>query len=312
MKRFRGVYPVLYAFFDEDGKLDRNAMAKQVEFCIDAGAHGICVLGLVTEVNRMDATARIALVQMVGELIAGRVPYAVTVGEPTVDQQVSFCHQARDAGASWVILQPPPGAGHSEDDLIAFFGAVASALDMPVAIQNNPVNLATSLSVEGLVRVVRANANVTLLKAEGWSVDIARVIAELDGAIDAFGGHGGIEFLSLLRSGGAGLIPAPDCITLQVRIYDLMSDGSDAAITEARAIHRELLPLIIFMTRNIAGLVYYGKRLFAAQIGVETVHDLPGGAVPSAFGMDEMRRLLLDVRETSARYLGKVAVQAHA
>ena len=47
MKRWHGIYPILYAFWEDGGKLDRNAMRAQVEHCIATGAHGIAVLGLV-------------------------------------------------------------------------------------------------------------------------------------------------------------------------------------------------------------------------------------------------------------------------
>lgn len=300
--RNHGVYPVLYAFFDAEGGLDEDAMRRQVEHCIAVGAHGICVLGLVTEVDRMDAAGRLALVRLVGRLIGGRLPYAVTVGEPTTEAQIAFCAEAEKAGASWVILQPPPG-GRSEADIIEFFTTVARAVSLPVAIQNNPVNLASYLSVQGLVDVVRANTNVTILKAEGWSVDIARVLEGLDGKVDAFGGHGGIEFLSLLRSGGAGLIPAPDCLALQVRIYNLVREGTHEALATAEAIHRELLPLIIFMTRNIRGLVHYGKIIMADNLGLKELHHLPGGIEPTAFGLGETQRLIADLRRTEARFL---------
>ena len=203
-KRYQGVYPVLYAFFDADGRLDRDAMRVQVEHCIAAGAHGIMVLGLVTEVHKMDVVERLALVHMVGELIARRVPYAVTVGEPTIAGQVAFAREAQAAGADWVILQPPTAGGGGEAEVVRFFGAVADRLDLPVAVQNNPVNLAVSLSPANLIALHRNHANVTLLKGEGFSVDIARVIEGTDGAMDVFGGHGGLEYMALLRSGGRG------------------------------------------------------------------------------------------------------------
>ncbi|MFZ4531114.1 MAG: dihydrodipicolinate synthase family protein [Alsobacter sp.] len=302
-RRFRGVYPVLYALFDAAGQLDRNAMAAQVEHCVAAGAHGVMVLGLVTEVHKMDEAGRRGVVSMVGELVAGRVPYAVTIGEPDIDGQVAFAKFARAQGADWVILQPPPGIGHTESDLARHFGAVADRLDMPVAIQNNPVNLASAMSADGLVTLLRAHPNIRLLKAEGWSVDIARVIAALNGEVDAFGGHGGLEFVSLIESGGAGLIPAPDCLALQVFMFEALTSGDPARVAQARAVHKEILPLVVFMTRSIPGLLCYGKRLMARRLGLAEVHDLQPALTPSAFGLAQMARLLGDIQAAERRYL---------
>ena len=94
-RRYAGIYPVLYAFWDAEGRLDREPMRAQVEHCIDAGAHGITVLGLVTEVHKMDVNERLRCVEMVGELIDGRVSYAVTVGEPSLQGQISFARAAQ-------------------------------------------------------------------------------------------------------------------------------------------------------------------------------------------------------------------------
>src|SRR5436309_1422415 len=103
-RRFRGVYPVLYAFWDRAGRLDHAAMCAQVEHCIEAGAHGIMVLGLVTEVHRMTTAERQEAVALVGAAIAGRVPYAVTVAEQDAAAQIGFARMAAANGADWVIL----------------------------------------------------------------------------------------------------------------------------------------------------------------------------------------------------------------
>jgi len=291
IRRFKGVYPILYAFWDERGRLDHAAMRLQVEHCIAAGAHGIAVLGLVTEVNRLTTAERQEVVELVGSAIAGRVPYAVTIAEQDPEGQIAFAKMAASHGADWVILQPPPGKGHSEADLQRHFGTIAEGSPLPVAIQNNPVNLDSFLSPDALAETVRRHANIRLLKAEGWSVDIARVIEACDGEVDAFGGHGGIEYLSLLRSGGAGLIPAPDILAAQVSIYEAFASGDAARIAAAEQLHCRLLPLIVFMTRNIGGLLCYGKRLMGRQLGIERIHDRPGAMPPTPFGLTEMDRL---------------------
>lgn len=297
--RYSGVYPVLYAFFDEDGDLDGAAMATQVEHCIAAGAHGIAVLGLVTEVHKMDVNERLALVAMVGELIAGRVPYAVTVGEPSLKGQIAFARAAKAAGADWVILQPPAAKGYSEAELVRFFGAVADALDIGIAVQNNPVNLDVSLSVAGLVSLARQHPNITLLKGEGFSVDIARAIEETQGHFDVFGGHGGKEFPALMRAGGAGLIPAPDCLAVQVRMFELMRENTPSSWAEAERLHREILPLIVFMTHAVPSLLTYGKMLFASKIGLPrtlsarapALHPTPAGVAETIRFADHLSKI---------------------
>lgn len=53
-----GVHAVLYALFQPDERLDTEAMAAQVEYCIKTGCHGINVLGLATEVLKLTLAER--------------------------------------------------------------------------------------------------------------------------------------------------------------------------------------------------------------------------------------------------------------
>jgi 4-hydroxy-tetrahydrodipicolinate synthase len=235
------------------------------------------------------------VVELVGSVNRGRVPFAVTIGEPSIAGQIAFAREARAAGADWVILQPPPARGGGELELIRFFGQVADALDCPVAIQHNPFNLDVWLSVEGMVTLHRQHANITVLKGEGTAVETERLIAGTDGKLAVFGGHGGIEFLSILRAGAAGLIPAPDCLPVQVKIYELFRDGSPEALAEAERLHKELLPLIVYMIRSIPALLCYGKRLMAERLGLSEVIDRAPAINPTEFGLLEMRKLLRDL-----------------
>ena len=61
-RRFRGIYPILYAFFDRYGKLDREAMLFQIRACLDAGAHGLAMLGLATKVAKLEESERLQVI----------------------------------------------------------------------------------------------------------------------------------------------------------------------------------------------------------------------------------------------------------
>ena len=108
-QRFSGVYPILYALFDQQQRLDHAAMRAQVDYCIEAGAHGIAVLGNVTEYFKLTHAERIELMEVVGEAIGGRVAYAVTIGEPSIEGQRAF--MASGCRGRCQLGDPPAAAG---------------------------------------------------------------------------------------------------------------------------------------------------------------------------------------------------------
>src|SRR4051794_41509741 len=73
---FRGIYPILYAFFDATGGLDREAMRRQAEACVRGGAHRGAALGLVTGGGKLSFAGRHARVAWVVRGVAGRLPGA--------------------------------------------------------------------------------------------------------------------------------------------------------------------------------------------------------------------------------------------
>ena len=290
--RFCGVYPILYAFFDRDGRIDEAAMRLQTEACIAAGAHGIAVLGNVTEAAKMDLAERRWLAEIVGDAIAGRVPYAVTIGDPGIEGQRAFIKAAEAAGADWVILQPPQIKGLPETEMVRFLGKVADACDLPVAVQNNPVNMDVWLTNPSLIALHRNHPNVTMLKGEGPATGVQALIEATDGKLAVFAGQGGIEYLTNLRSGCVGVVPAPDCLAQQIRIYDLWTEGSAASRAAAAELHRRTLPLIVLMTRNLnTHQLPLGKRWVARHLGLEVYDRLPS-APASTFGLAECELLV--------------------
>lgn len=288
LDRFFGIYPILYAFFGPDGELDRKAMRRQVEACVEGGAHGLAVLGLATEVNKLSHAERHTVLEWATEDLAGRLPLAVTVAEPTARAQAAFVQAAANHGASWVILQPPPVRGLPEIEYVRFFGAVADASPIPIAIQNAPEYIGIGLSDAGLETLRRNHPNFRLLKGEAPAVGIRRTIEATEGALRVFNGRGGLELVDCLRAGCAGMIPAPECFDVQVRIFELMRDGREE---EALRLYAEVLPLITFLMSSIEQFLCYGKRLTARRLGLGEVHDRAPALRPTPFGLACLERL---------------------
>ncbi|MEM7534785.1 MAG: dihydrodipicolinate synthase family protein [Chloroflexota bacterium] len=286
--KFHGVYPILYSLFDDQGRLDREAMRIQVEGCIAGGAHGIAVMGLATEVGKLDVNERRQVIEWVGEDINGRVPLAVTVGEGSVSGQVEFVKAAIAVGADWAILQPPAITGVPESEYVRFLGDVADKSEIPLAVQNAPGLMATSLSNSGLKELNRQHPNVCLLKGEGPATYLKQLMEDTDDAFDIFGGMAGIQFPDSLRAGCVGMIPAADLFDPQVKIYELMQQGTPEAIAQAEQLHKELLPLIVFMMSSVENFIAYGKYLLATRLGLPNSKARQPSVPVTEFGLQIM------------------------
>lgn len=284
-----GIYPILYAFFDDQERLDRDLMRRQVAQCLSHRPHGMAALGLATEVGKLSTNERRAVMEWLAEDVNGACPLAITIAEPTVAGQIEMARAAAALGAAWVILQPPPVPGLAEIEYIRFFGRVAEASPLPVALQNAPGLINVALSVEGLKTLNRAHPNVSLLKGEAPAVDIAHLVEDSAGVFRVLNGRGGLELPDNLRAGCVGMIPAPDCFDRQVALYEAWQAGDESG---AEAAYREIAPAIVFAMQSIPHLLCYGKRLTARRLGLglDEVHDRAPAMRPTQFGLDAIER----------------------
>ena len=275
-----GIHAILYALFDADERLDRQAMRRQVETCLDLGVHGIAALGLATEVSKLTVAERRAVMEWTSEDVAGRKPLAFTIYGASVGEQIEQVRAAENVKADWVILQPPMAGSFGAAEYIRFLGRVAAATNLPVAIQNAPAYMGRGLSAEDIRSLVAQHPNIVLVKGEGPATEIRQLIETTENRLPVMNGRGGLELIDNLRAGCVGMILAPDVIDLMLRAYENFIAGDEPAAERA---YRDALPAIVFIMQSLESLICYGKRVFGARAGI-TIHDRAPAMRPTAFG----------------------------
>jgi dihydrodipicolinate synthase/N-acetylneuraminate lyase len=251
-----------------------------VQACLAAGVHGMAALGLGQLGNLGREAERRTVMDWVAEDTAHRVPLAFTIFGSSVAEQVAQVRHAERAGADWVILQPPAAGAFGAAEYIRFFGRVAEATTLPVAIQNAPAFFGRGLTADEIRELVLQHPNIQLIKGEGPVVDIAGLIERTEGRVPVFNGRGGLELVDNLRAGCRGMILAPDCIDHAVRSYEAFRRGDEAAAERA---YQAMLPAAVFGMQGIENLLCYGKRLFGARAGID-IHDRAPALRPVAAG----------------------------
>jgi 2-keto-3-deoxy-L-arabinonate dehydratase len=161
-RRYQGVFPVAPTVFDENGRLDLEGQKRAVDFMIDAGSDGICILANFSEQFVLSDDERETVMKTVLEHVAGRIPVIVTTTHFSSDICAARSRRAQDLGAAMVMVMPPYHGATirvPEIGIYDFFRRVSDAIDIPIMIQDAPV-AGTPLSAPFLARMAREIPNV--------------------------------------------------------------------------------------------------------------------------------------------------------
>lgn len=249
---YRGVFPVVPTIFDDHGALDLEGQRRCVDFMIDAGSHGLCILANFSEQFVLTDAEREQVMQAVLAHVAGRVPVIVTTTHFGSRVCAERSRQAQDAGAAMVMIMPPyHGATFRvpEKSIYEFFRTVSDAIDIPIMIQDAPV-AGTPLSVDLLARMAREIPNIRYFKIEVpmAAAKLRDLIAAGGSAIEGpWDGEEAITLMADLDAGATGSMTGggyPDGIR---QIIDPYFAGRR---DEAMAAYTRWLPLINWENRQ--------------------------------------------------------------
>jgi dihydrodipicolinate synthase/N-acetylneuraminate lyase len=250
--RYRGVFPVVPTTFTEGGDLDLESQKRCIDFMIDAGSNGLCILANFSEQFVLSDDEREILAQAILEHVAGRVPVIVTTTHVSTRVCAARSRRAQDLGAAMVMVMPPYHGATiraPEDKTFAFFATLSDALAIPVMIQDAPVS-GTTLTAAFLARMAREIENVAYFKVEtaGAAAKIRELIRLGGEAIEGpWDGEEAITLIPDLDAGATGAMTGggyPDGIR---RIVDAYTAGRRE---EAVAAYQQWLPLINYENRQ--------------------------------------------------------------
>lgn len=261
----RGVIPVIAMPFADDGSVDHPALARECEYLVTTGAHGIA-FGFGSELPGLTDRERDEALGVAVGTVADRVPVMAAVNAASTHAAVERITAAAERGAAFVMLTPPRG---SEPAIRSFFTEVDPATAIPMVIQDAPEATGVVMSETILVELATLD-RVAALKVE--TADAVGRIASLREALPSrctvLGGSGGLEMLSELRSGSHGTMPGPAFAGEFVLVWRLEAAGRHA---DAARLFGALQPLLVVSSRGSDAFLFIQKEVLRRR-----------GVIPSA------------------------------
>ena len=268
----KGVFPVAPTVFHLDGSLDLDGQRRAVDFMIDAGSHGICILANFSEQFVLTDAERGLVMHAVLEHVSGRVPVIVTTTHFSTAECAARSKAAQDAGAAMVMIMPPYHGATirvPEAAIFEFYRRVSDAITIPIMIQDAPVS-GTPLSAPFLARIARDVEQVSYFKIEtAQAAAKLRLLLELggDSIVGPWDGEEAITLMADLDAGATGAMTGggyPDGIR---QIVDSYVAGDRLA---AMAAYERWLPLINYENRQCGLLACKALMAEGGVIACET------------------------------------------
>ena len=262
-----GVVPVVPTIFRDDETVDLDGTVRVVDYLMDAGVDGLCLLANYSEQFSLDDAERDAIARTLLEHVAGRLPVIVTTSHYGARAAAARSRAAQDMGAAMVMIMPPFfGASITANGpaVIEYFQQVADAIDIPVMVQDAPVS-STPMPVSLLIDLVRRVPQVQYAKIEvPQAADkLHALVSALDSSLPGpFDGEESVTLIPDLDAGATGTMPSSMVPAELGQIIRRYASGDRADAVNA---WEDLLPLIHFENRQ-CGL--RAQKILLAEGGI--------------------------------------------
>lgn len=246
---WRGVFTIPCTPFTEDGALDLDSLASEIEFCVNAGAHGVVAPVLASESWTLSEDERRIVIRMLVEGVRGRVPVVIGVSADTRASSLLLARQAEEAGGDAVIAIPPVDCEGEFDAIYGFYRTLSETVELPIFVQNVDPPYGTRIPASFVARLVRELPRVDWVKEEtlppGWAItaEIEEAGPKLRGIM---GGIAGRYLFDEYRRGARGFMPACEVTDVHVQVWNALDGGDE---TLARTLFNRLLPVLSFEGR---------------------------------------------------------------
>ncbi|MGZ0016179.1 dihydrodipicolinate synthase family protein [Yeosuana sp. AK3] len=241
--KWEGVMPAVTTQFTANDELDLELFKINIQAQLEAGVHGLVLGGTLGEASTLSDEERRILTRETVAFVNGKVPVLMNIAEQTTKAAINLAKTAQEDGAKGLMMLPPMRYKASDDEVVAYFKAVANSTSLPIMIYNNPVDYKIEVTLEMLAELLKTCPNIQAVKESTRdTTNITRIKNRFGDRLAIMTGVDTLALESLLIGADgwvAGLVDAFPAET--VAIYELQKAGK---IKEAIAIYRWFMPLL--------------------------------------------------------------------
>jgi 1-pyrroline-4-hydroxy-2-carboxylate deaminase len=174
-RSWAGVLVALTTPFDADEAVDLDAFRAHVRWLRDRGLDGFVAAGSLGEGASLTAEERMLLLRELAATVGPGDRVIAAVAAARTSEAVDQARRAADAGATGLLVLPPYVYRPDDREVVAHFGRVFRATDLPCMLYNNPPAYGTDVRPDQVLALAEAHPTLTGVKES--SGDVRRISA---------------------------------------------------------------------------------------------------------------------------------------
>ena len=228
---FHGSLVALPTPFHKD-EVDFAALSHLIDWHVEKKSDGIVIAGTSGEAATLSDYERRSVIHASVEYARKRLPVIAGIGTNNTRQSVDFARFAADAHVDGLLAVAPYYNKPTQQGLVAHYGALAEATNLPLILYNVPSRTCTDLKAETIAECRKRFENIVAVKEASGSIGRARQIKE-SSDIALIAGEDGLiaEFMGLGAVGVIGVVAnvAPSQVAELCRVARPGGDAVRAA-----------------------------------------------------------------------------------
>ncbi|MBI6704085.1 4-hydroxy-tetrahydrodipicolinate synthase [Pseudomonas viridiflava] len=239
--QFRGIIPALVTPFTDDQQLDEQALRNLIENLLNAGVHGLFVLGTNGEFFTLSESEKLRIARITVEAAAGRVPVVVGTGAFATHEVIEMNKKMIDVGAHALSIITPYFNAISQSELIRHYTTIADASELPLMMYNIPAKTGISIGINA-VATLSQHPKIKGIKDSAGNFDaLVQMMKYRSDDFAVFAGTDSLIYWNLLAGGDGAVAATANAVPdLVMSIWNHFQSGNHDA---ARAAQEALRPL---------------------------------------------------------------------
>ena len=244
MALFTGAGVAIVTPFNEDGSVNYEQFAKNIEYQIAGGTDAIIVCGTTGEASTLSHEEHLEVIRYCVEKVNKRIPVIAGTGSNCTETAIYLSKEAEKAGADGLLVVTPYYNKATQKGLKEHFTMIANAVNIPILLYNIPGRTGgVNILPETVVALCKEVDNIVGVKdATGNISQVAKLMSIGEGIVDLYSGNDD-QIVPLLSLGGKGVISVLSNVAPR-ETHDICQKFFDGDVAGSKAIQLRAINLI--------------------------------------------------------------------